>query len=59
MKLTHLVGCNFVKSEPLLSLIEDSLRMRLNYVVKNEEQLDQHYDAATMLQLSNALLQLG
>ena len=34
-KLVKLIGNNFTKSEHFLSLIEDTMRMRLNHMVKN------------------------
>ena len=35
-KLVKLIGNNFQKSQSLLTLIDDSIRMRLNYMIKNE-----------------------
>ena len=35
-KLVKLIGNNFQRSQSLLTLIDDSIRMRLNYMIKNE-----------------------
>ena len=37
-KMVKLVGNNFQRSESFLGLIEDSIRMRLNYMIKNDKE---------------------
>ena len=62
-KLVYLTGNNYMKSEPFLALIEDSLRMRLNFIVKNAgadgQKWSDYYDAQTVGLLVDGLGALG
>ena len=62
-KLVYLAGNNYTKSEPFLAHIEDSLRMRLNFIVKNAvedgQKWSDYYDAQTLSLLVDGLGALG
>lgn len=46
--LLNLVGQNFQKSEPTLQLINDSIRLRLNHVIKNDLQTSEMITVETV-----------
>ena len=57
--MVKLIGNNFVRSEEFLSLIEDSVRMRLNYMVKNEKPTEDFITIESIRHLTEGLSALG
>lgn len=54
-KIVKLVGNNFQRSESLLSLIEDSIRMRLNHMIKNEKNTEDYITIEGIRNLTEGL----
>lgn len=58
-RIVNLVGSNYLQSEDLLSLIEDSLKLRLNHMVKNELKTDEFITGQNLNSLAEGLSTLG
>ena len=58
-KMVKLIGNNFIKSEHFLSLIEDSMRMRLNHMVKNNLSTEELITIESLRSLTEGLSALG
>ena len=58
-KMVKLIGNNFIKSEHFLSLIEDSMRMRLNHMVKNNLSTEELITIDSLRSLTEGLSALG
>ena len=58
-RIVNLVGSNYLQSEDLLSLIEDSLKLRLNHMVKNELKTDEFITGQNLNSLAEGLSALG
>ena len=58
-KLVKLIGNNYVKSPEFLSLVENTLKMRLTYLVKKSEASSEHFDGACVRDLTDGLSAMG
>ena len=58
-KIVKLIGNNFIKSDHFLSLIEDSMRMRLNHMVKNDISTEELITIDSLRSLTEGLSALG
>ena len=58
-RLVNLIGNNFARSEDFLALIEDSLKLRLNHMIKNELPTGDFINADSLTKLADGLSALG
>ena len=58
-RIVNLAGNNFLKSDDLLALIEDSLKLRLNHMIKNELKTEECITGKCLTDLTNGLSALG